>query len=181
MTERGLNRYIDPVSAVGFIIRNYHNSKITLVRRKDDPFDGMLSIHDRFMNEGEIVQEEVMRTDAKKEASMIVKLIAIADGYSQPKTEPLIYGISVALLTKLVQRNKEGDEDAAALRWVNITSESHRLTQSNERAFEAQKVLTNTSWMKKTQLGYIDKSSITFWPSKKQETEESLDVKSTEG
>lgn len=40
----------NPVPAVGFLIAKDHNSKILLVRRKSDPFKGMLSIPGSFMN-----------------------------------------------------------------------------------------------------------------------------------
>ena len=47
----------NPVPAVDFIISKDHNSKILLVRRKNDHFKAMLSIPGGFINEGETAED----------------------------------------------------------------------------------------------------------------------------
>jgi ADP-ribose pyrophosphatase YjhB (NUDIX family) len=44
MTEGGHDKHKNPVPAVDFIIRKDNNTKILLVKRKNEPFKGMLSI-----------------------------------------------------------------------------------------------------------------------------------------
>jgi 8-oxo-dGTP diphosphatase len=51
----------NPVPAVDFIISKDHNSKTLLVRRKNNPFKGMLSIPGGVINEGETAEGAIMR------------------------------------------------------------------------------------------------------------------------
>lgn len=53
MTEEAHDKHRNPVPAVDFIISTDTNSKILLVKRKNEPFKGMLSIPGGFINEGE--------------------------------------------------------------------------------------------------------------------------------
>ncbi|HZA47661.1 MAG: NUDIX domain-containing protein [Thermoproteota archaeon] len=57
MTEEGgHSKHNNPVPAVDFLISKDDNSKILLVRRKNDPFNGMLSIPGGFINQGETAE-----------------------------------------------------------------------------------------------------------------------------
>jgi 8-oxo-dGTP diphosphatase len=56
----------NPVPAVDFIISKDHNSKILLVRRKNELFKGMLSIPGGFINEGETAEDAIMRERLKR-------------------------------------------------------------------------------------------------------------------
>ena len=73
----------NPVPAVDVLIAKDHNSKILLVRRKSDPFKGMLSILGGFIYEGETA-ENAMTREAKEETSLVVEPIAILGVYSDP-------------------------------------------------------------------------------------------------
>jgi ADP-ribose pyrophosphatase YjhB (NUDIX family) len=53
MTEEGHDKHRNSVPAVYFIIRTDTNSKILLVKRKNEAFKGMLTIPGGFINEGE--------------------------------------------------------------------------------------------------------------------------------
>jgi 8-oxo-dGTP diphosphatase len=66
----------NPVPAVDFLISKENNSKILLVRRKNDPFRGMLSIPGGFVSEGKTA-EDAMRREAREETSLTVEPIAI--------------------------------------------------------------------------------------------------------
>ena len=50
-----------PVPAVDFLISKDNNSRILLVRRKNDPFKGILSIPGGFVNEGETAEDAMIR------------------------------------------------------------------------------------------------------------------------
>jgi 8-oxo-dGTP diphosphatase len=182
MIEGAQDKYKNPVPAVDFIIGNDNNSKVLLVRRKNEPFKGKLSIPGGFINEGETAEDAMMR-EAKEETSLIVEPIAILGVYSDSKRDPRMHTISVTFITKIVKGNENARDDAAALQWVNIAGELDKLIESNQLAFDHSKILNDyKKWVKKTGVDSIDNSSssITFWSTKKEEAEESLEVKSTE-
>ena len=81
--EEAHGNHKNPVPAVDVLIAKDHNSKILLVRRKSDPFKGMLSIIGGFIYEGETA-ENAMTREAKEETSLVVEPIAILGVYSDP-------------------------------------------------------------------------------------------------
>lgn len=125
----------NPVPPVDVLIAKDHNSKILLVRRKSDPFKGMLSIPGGFINEGETA-ENAMTREAKEETSLVVEPIAILGVYSDPQRDPRMHTISVTFITKIVQGNEEAGDNAAAIQWVNIEDELDGLIQSQKIAFD---------------------------------------------
>src|ERR671939_1426438 len=84
-----LDKRRNPVPAVDFIITKDDNSKMLLVRRKNEPFRGVLSIPGGFINEGETV-EDAMRREAKEETSLVLEPIAILGVYSDPNRDPKV-------------------------------------------------------------------------------------------
>src|SRR5215216_4573510 len=158
-------KHKNPIPAVDFLISKDNNSKILLVRRKNDPFKGMLSIPGGFVNEGETA-EDAMRREAKEETSLIVEPIAILGVYSDPKRDPRMHTISVTFITRIVQ----GNED-----------ELDALIQSQQIAFDHSKILNDyKKWIKAAQ-GSVESSNPTFWSTKKEQTKEALQTKPTEG
>ena len=97
-------KHKNPSPAVDFLISKDHNSKILLVRRKNDPFKGMLSIPGGFINEGETAEDAMIR-EAKEETSLVVEPIAILGVYSDPQRDPRMHTISVTFITRIVQGN----------------------------------------------------------------------------
>jgi 8-oxo-dGTP diphosphatase len=163
-----------------FLIAKEHNSKILLVRRKSDPFKGMLSIPGGFINEGETAENAMMR-EAKEETSLLVEPIAILGVYSDPQRDPRMHTISVTFITKIVQGNEDAGDDAAALQWVNIEDELDGLIQSQKIAFDHSKILNDyKKWMKATQSS-VDSGYLTFWSTKKEKTDQAMPIKPTEG
>jgi 8-oxo-dGTP diphosphatase len=173
MTEQEGNRnHKNPVPAVDFIISKDENSKILLVRRKNDPFKGMLSIPGGFMNQGETAEDAMIR-EAKEETSLVVEPIAILGVYSDPQRDPRMHTISVTFITRIVQGNEDARDDAAALEWINIEDELDRLIQSKQVAFDHSIILKNyKKWIKTVSSRSVDTSNLTFWSTKKQQTEE---------
>src|SRR5688500_8230671 len=136
MTEDEVHgNHKNPVPAVDVLIAKDHTSKILLVRRKSDPFKGMLSIPGGFINEGETA-ENAMTREAKEETSRVVEPIAILGVYSDPQRDPRMHTISTTFITKIVQGNEDAGHDAAALQWVNIEDELDGLIQSQKIAFD---------------------------------------------
>src|ERR687891_414104 len=135
-------KHSNPVPAVDFLISKDNNSKILLVRRKNDPFKGMLSIPGGFVNEGETA-EDAMRREAKEETSLIVEPIAILGVYSDPQRDPRMHTLSVTFISRIVHGNENAGDDAAALRWVNIEDELDGLIQSQKITFDHSKTLND--------------------------------------
>ena len=170
----------NPAPAVDFIISKDENSKILLVRRKNDPFKGMLSIPGGFINEGETAENAMIR-EAKEETSLVVEPIAILGVYSDPQRDPRMHTISVTFITRIVQGSENARDDAAALQWINIEDELDGLIQSQQIAFDHSKILNNYKQWIKAVRGSVDSTNLTFWSTKKEQTEESLKIKPAEG
>jgi ADP-ribose pyrophosphatase YjhB (NUDIX family) len=185
MTEEGEGngKHKNPVPAADFLISKDDNSKILLVRRKNDPFKEMLSIPGGFINEGETA-EDAMRREAKKETSLVVESIAILGVYSDPKRDLRMHAILVTFITRIIQGNEGARDDAAAaaaLQWINVEDELDSLIQSKQIAFDHSKILNDyKKWMKAAQSS-VESTNLTFWSTKKEQTEESLQIKPTEG
>ena len=165
-------KHKNPAPAVDFLISKDDNSKILLVRRKNDPFKGMLSIPGGFINEGETAEDAVIR-EAKEETSLVVEPIAILGVYSDPRRDPRMHTISVTFITRIVQGNEDARDDAAALQWINIEDELDGLIQSQQIAFDHSKILNNYKQWIKAVRGSVDSTNLTFWSTKKEQTEES--------
>jgi 8-oxo-dGTP diphosphatase len=170
----------NPAPAVDFLISKDENSKILLVRRKNDPFKGMLSIPGGFINEGETAENAMIR-EAKEETSLVVEPIAILGVYSDPQRDPRMHTISVTFITRIVQGSENARDDAAALQWINIEDELDGLIQSQQIAFDHSKILNNYKQWIKAVRGTVDSTNLTFWSTKKEQTEESLKIKPAEG
>jgi 8-oxo-dGTP diphosphatase len=173
-------KHKNPAPAVDFLISKNDNSKILLVRRKNDPFKGMLSIPGGFINEGETAEDAMIR-EAKEETSLVVEPIAILGVYSDPQRDPRMHTISVTFITRIVQGSENARDDAAALQWINIEDELDGLIQSQQIAFDHSKILNNYKQWVKAVRGTVDGTNLTFWSTKKEQTEESLKIKPAEG
>ena len=113
------------------------------MRRKNDPFKGMLSIPGGFINSGESVGD-AMRREAKEETSLVVKPIAILGVYSDPRRDPRMHILSATFITRIVQGNEDARDDAAALQWVDIGGELDSLIQL-KRSYASQSKRTINS------------------------------------
>lgn len=179
MTE-GQGKHTNPVPAVDFLISKDDNSKVLLVRRKNDPFKEMLSIPGGFMNEGETA-EDAMTREAKEETSLVVEPIAILGVYSNPERDPRMHTISVTFITRIVQGNEDARDDAADLRWIDVEDELDSLIQSKQIAFDHSKILSDYKKWIKAARSSVERKNLTFWSTKEEQTEDSLQIKPTEG
>jgi 8-oxo-dGTP diphosphatase len=81
--EQQQSKQKNPVPSADFLISRDNYSKILLVRRRNDPIKGMLSIPGGFMNEGETA-EEATRRESQGETSLVLEPVAILGVYSVP-------------------------------------------------------------------------------------------------
>jgi 8-oxo-dGTP diphosphatase len=178
--EEAHDKHKNSVPAVDFIITSDNNSKILLVRRKNDPFKGMLSIPGGFINKGETA-EEAMRREAKEETSLVVEPIAILGVYSDPGRDPRMHTLSVTFIRRLVQGTEAARDDAAALQWVKSEDELDSLIESKQIAFDHSTILHDyKKWLKSSQASADSSSCLTFWSTKKEQTDEARQAKTTE-
>ena len=171
MTEElGRGNHRNPAPAVDFLISKDHNSKILLVRRKSDPFKGMLSIPGGFIKEGETA-EDAMKREAKEETSLALEPTAILGVYSDPRRDPRMHTISVTFITRIVQGNEAPSDDAAALQWIDVEGELDKLLQTNQIAFDHPKILTDYKNWTMAAHGSAGDSCPTFWSTKKRKAD----------
>jgi 8-oxo-dGTP diphosphatase len=159
----------NPIPAVDFLIPNNDNSKILLVRRKNAPFKGMLSVPGGFINEGETA-EDAMRREAKKETSLFLEPIAILGVYSDPHRDPRKHTLSVTFIMKTSKGNEAAGDDAAYLQWISVEEELDGLIKTGQFAFDHSKILSDyKNWIKAPTISPIN-SRPTFWSTKKRES-----------
>jgi hypothetical protein len=92
-----------------------------------------------------------------------------------------MHTISVTFITRIVQGNEDARDDAAALQWINVEDELDSLILSKQIAFDHSKILNDyKKWIKAAQ-DSVERKNLTFWSTKKEQTEESLQIKPTEG
>ena len=180
MSQREENgKYKNPIPAVDFLISKDNNSKILLVRRKNDPFKGMLSVPGGFIKEGETA-EEAMRREAEEETSLTVEPTAILGVYSDPRRDPRMHTLSVTFITRIVQGNEKARDDAAAVQWIELEGELDRLVESKQIAFDHSKILNDyKKWIRAATQDLVEKSnsapgSLTFWSTKDEQTREAM-------
>lgn len=114
-------RYRNPTPTVDTIIQR--NSRILLVKRKNDPFKGYLVLPGGFVNEGERVEDAAKR-EVKEETSLDIELLDILGVYSDPTRDPRGHMMSTVFIGKISSNNDKVDavaqDDAAAIEWLSL-------------------------------------------------------------
>ena len=151
-----LSRHKNPIPTVDIIIEQ--NSRILMIRRKNEPYKGCLALPGGFVSEGERIEDAAKR-ETNEETSLNIDLRDILGVYSDPKRDPrghLMSTVFVGMIpvdndTEPVQASAH--DDAAKIEWINLED----LDNSNI-AFDHKKVLADYKAWKL--------SSGTFWSSK---------------
>jgi ADP-ribose pyrophosphatase YjhB (NUDIX family) len=132
-------RYKNPIPTVDVIIEQ--NSRILMIRRKNEPYEGYLALPGGFVNEGERIEDAAKR-EANEETSLNIGLREILGVYSDPKRDPrghLVSTVFVATIpidkdTEPVQASAQ--DDAAEIKWINLEA-----LDKNNIAFDHKKIL----------------------------------------
>ena len=149
-------RHRNPIPTVDVIIEE--NSRILMIRRKNDPYKGCLALPGGFVDEWEKI-EDAARREANEETSLNIHLVDILGVYSDPKRDPrghLISTVFVGIVpTDNLPVEASAQDDASEVEWINLEA----INKSNI-AFDHKKILFDYKVWKET--------GGTFWSSKDQ-------------
>ncbi|HET7148724.1 MAG TPA: NUDIX hydrolase [Candidatus Nitrosopolaris sp.] len=112
----------NPTPTIDIIIEE--DSRILLIKRKNEPFKDHLALPGGFVNEGEKVEDAAKR-EAQEETSLDIDLIDILGVYSDPKRDPRGHNMSTVFIGKRPRYNSEqikpvAKDDATEIEWINI-------------------------------------------------------------
>ncbi|MGI0043068.1 MAG: NUDIX domain-containing protein [Nitrososphaeraceae archaeon] len=149
-------RHRNPIPTVDIIIEQ--NSRILMIRRKNDPYKGCLALPGGFVDEWEKI-EDAARREANEETSLNIHLVDILGVYSDPKRDPRGHLISTVFVGIVPTDNlfveASAQDDASEVEWINLEA----INKSNI-AFDHKKILFDYKAWKE--------SGGTFWSSKDQ-------------
>jgi 8-oxo-dGTP diphosphatase len=152
--SRGQHR--NPIPTVDVIVEQ--NSRILMIRRKNDPYKGCLALPGGFVDEGERI-EDAARREANEETSLNIHLVDILGVYSDPKRDPRGHLISTTFVgivpTDNLSVEASAQDDASEVEWIKLEA----IDKSNI-AFDHKKILFDYKVWKET--------GGTFWSSKNQ-------------
>ena len=151
-------RYRNPTPTVDTIIQR--DSRILLVKRRNDPFKGYLVLPGGFVNEGERVEDAAKR-EVKEETSLNIELLDILGVYSDPTRDPRGHMMSTVFISKVSSHKDKVDavaqDDAAAIEWISL-----EVIDTRNVGFDHKRIISDyKTW--KTSGG-------TFWSSKDRDT-----------
>jgi 8-oxo-dGTP diphosphatase len=151
-------RYRNPTPTVDTIIQR--DSRILLVKRRNDPFKGYLVLPGGFVNEGERVEDAAKR-EVKEETSLNIELLDILGVYSDPTRDPRGHMMSTVFISKISSHNDKVDavaqDDAAAIEWISL-----EVIDTRNVGFDHKRIISDyKTW--KTSGG-------TYWSSKDRDT-----------
>jgi len=96
----------------------FRGDSFLAVRRKNEPFKGMLALPGGFVDYGERVEEAVIR-EILEETSLETKIIELVGVYSHPDRDPRGHTISCAFLLKEIGGEAKAGDDAADIEWLH--------------------------------------------------------------
>ncbi|MGA9935148.1 MAG: NUDIX hydrolase [Nitrososphaeraceae archaeon] len=147
-------RHRNPIPTVDVIIEQ--NSRILMIRRKNEPYKGCLALPGGFVDEGERI-EDAARREANEETSLNIHLAGILGVYSDSKRDPRGHLISTVFVGIVPSDNvaveASAQDDASEVEWINLEA----VIKSNI-AFDHKKILSDYKVWKE--------SGGTFWSSK---------------
>jgi ADP-ribose pyrophosphatase YjhB (NUDIX family) len=144
-------QYRNPTPTVDLILQR--ESKVLMIRRKNDPFKGQLALPGGFVNEGETA-EDAMRREAMEETSLQVEPIEILGVYSDPKRDPRKHIMTVVFVGIAVGGSDRAGDDAESIEWIDLAS-----IEKQQVAFDHASILRDYKKWKTT--------GGTFWSTKR--------------
>ncbi len=125
--------YRNPSLAVDAVV--IKGEKVLLVRRKNEPYKGMLALPGGFVEYGEKTEEAVLR-ELKEETGMKGRIKRLVGVFSDPKRDPRGHVVSIAYLVEPVSEGITAGDDAAECEWIGIKD-------IKELAFDHREIIKN--------------------------------------
>lgn len=94
------------------------DGRILLIRRAKEPYKGFWALPGGFLEEGETVEEGVVR-EVKEETGIDVEVLRMVGVYSKPERDPR-GTVSVAFLCSALTKDPRGGDDAEEARWFPV-------------------------------------------------------------
>jgi 8-oxo-dGTP diphosphatase len=145
-----MKEYRKPAVAVDIILESDGN--LLLVKRKKDPFKGILCFPGGFVNVGEKVEVAAKR-EAYEETNLQIEPIEILGVYSDPQRDPRGHTISISFIGKITAGIAEAGDDADSLKWVSPDDNELQLAFDHRRIlqdYRRWKKLKGTYWSSKS-------------------------------
>jgi 8-oxo-dGTP diphosphatase len=144
-----MKEYPKPAVAVDIILESDGN--LLLVKRKKDPFKGILCFPGGFVNVGEKVEVAAKR-EAYEETNLQIEPIEILGVYSDPQRDPRGHTISISFIGKITDGVAKAGDDAASLEWMSLDDNKLQLAfdhRSILQDYRRWKKLKGTYWSSK--------------------------------
>ncbi len=110
-------KYRIPALAVDVIIEE--KRRIVLVKRKNEPFEGMWALPGGFVREGEETKKAAER-EVKEETNLKVNEKELVDVFSDPSRDPRGHVVSITYFAKEVKGNLYPSSDAEEVKFFEL-------------------------------------------------------------
>ena len=147
-----MKEYLRPAVTVDIILER--EGKLLLVKRKKDPFKGLLCIPGGFVDFGEKIEIAAKR-EAYEETNLRVEPIAILGVYSDPQRDPRGHTVSVSFIVKIVGGIPKAGDDADDIEWVPLEDNGLQLAFDHARIiqdYRSWKKVNGTYWSSKLEI-----------------------------
>jgi 8-oxo-dGTP diphosphatase len=139
-----MTKYHYPAVAVDIIVEK--DDKLLLIRRKNEPFKGLLAIPGGFVNEEERVEDTAVR-EMLEETNLNIEPISILGVYSDPKRDPRGHVITIAFIAKIIGGEAKAGDDAEDFEWISYEELKDKHVV---RTFDHNKIMEDYQEWKKT-------------------------------
>lgn len=114
-------------------------SKVLMVRRRKEPFEGLLALPGGFVEEGETA-EEAARREVMEETALEIEPIEILGVYSDPARDPRMHTLTVVFVSIIVGGKEQASDDAVGLEWIELADVEK---MKDSIAFDHSKILAD--------------------------------------
>ncbi len=104
------------VAADGIVVRG---NDVALVKRKNEPFQGMYALPGGFMNYGETFEHCVVR-EVGEETGLRTEMVGLVGVYSDPGRDPRGHVVSAVFHLRPTGGVLKGGDDAADAQWIPL-------------------------------------------------------------